>query len=154
MIEVWRICVRRRAKAAFSGEGARLYGGRWNPPGVAVVYAAATLSLAALELFVNLDPDNLPPNLVSIAASIPDEISTEAVSIERLPKRWREYPAPESLQEIGPAWAANTRTAVLSVPSAVIPHESNYLLNPKHPQFPRIEAHRPTPFRFDARMWK
>ena len=119
-----------------------------------MVYTAATLSLAALELFVNLEPDNLPPDLVSMAASIPDDVSMEAVSTDQLPRRWRQYPAPESMQEIGADWVAQATTAVLSVPSAVIPHERNYLLNPEHPQFSRIEIHRPEPFRFDPRMWK
>ena len=154
MIEVWRICARRHARRAFAGEGARLYGGRWNSPGVAVVYTAATLSLAALELFVSLDPDNLPPDLVSIGATIPDNISMEFVSTERLPSGWREYPAPERLQKIGAAWVEKVRTAVLSVPSAVITGERNYLLNPAHPRHSRIQVGRPQPFRFDPRMWK
>ena len=154
MIEVWRICARRHARGAFTGEGGRLYGGRWNPPGVAVVYTAATLSLAALELFVNLDPDNLPPDLVSIGATIPDDVPMESVSVDRLPSRWREYPAPERLQEIGAVWAAKARTAVLSVPSAVIPRERNFLLNPAHPRFSGIQVGRSQRFRFDPRMAK
>lgn len=154
MSEVWRICARSHARRAFSGEGARLYGGRWNPPGIAVVYTASNLSLATLELFVNLDPDNLPPNLVSIAATMPAGIAMEIIPVDRLPRRWREYPAPESLQRIGANWISNAKTAVLAVPSAVIPLERNFLLNPAHPHFSRIKVHRAQAFRFDPRMWK
>lgn len=154
MIEVWRICTRRHGKGAFSGEGARLYGGRWNPPGIAVVYAAATLSLAALELFVNLDPDSLPPDLVSVSAGLPDDLPLETVAVDRLPRGWREYPAPEILQQMGADWATDGTTAAWVVPSAVIPHENNYLLNPNHPRFREIEVRRPEAFQFDPRMWK
>lgn len=154
MIEVWRICARRHARSAFSGDGARLHGGRWNPPGIAVVYTAGSLSLATLELFVHLDPGNLPSDLVAISATIPDGIAVETIPQERLPPAWREYPAPETVQQVGERWAARGKTAVLSVPSAVIPQERNFLLNPAHVQFSRIEAHRPERFRFDPRMWK
>lgn len=154
MIQVWRVCARQHARRAFAGEGARLYGGRWNLPGVAMVYTAATLSLAALELFINLDPDNPPPDLVSIEATILDDIPIESVSIDQLPSRWRDYPGPDRLQEMGAAWLEGARTAVLSVPSAVIPGERNLLLNPAHPRFSRIQFGRPRPFGFDPRMWK
>jgi RES domain-containing protein len=119
-----------------------------------MVYTAATLSLAALELFINLDPDNPPPDLVSIEATILDDIPIESVSIDQLPSRWRDYPGPDRLQEMGAAWLEGARTAVLSVPSAVIPGERNLLLNPAHPRFSRIQFGRPRPFGFDPRMWK
>ena len=152
MIEVWRICSRRHARDAFSGSGARLYGGRWNPPGVALVYTAGSLSLAALELFVHLDPADLPPDLVAISATIPDGVAVETIAMDSLPPRWREYPAPPATQEIGKQWASRGETAVLSVPSAVIPQERNLLLNPAHPRFSRVQVHRPERFRLDPRM--
>lgn len=154
MIEVWRICARRHARNAFSGAGARLYGGRWNPPGIAVVYTAGSLSLATLELFVHLDPAHLPPDLAAISATIPDGVELETLSNNELSPRWRAYPALESAQEIGKRWAHRGDTAVLSVPSVVIPHERNFLLNPAHRQFSQIQTHRPEPFQFDPRMWK
>jgi RES domain-containing protein len=152
LIEVWRICARRHAPGAFSGNGARLYGGRWKPPGVALIYTAGSLSLAALELFVHLDPADLPQDLVSLSAAIPDGVARETISIGSLPPNWREYPAPESTQEIGKRWADRGGTAVLAVPSAVIPQERNFLLNPAHPQYSRIQIRRPQRFQFDARM--
>ena len=73
-MQVWRICSRRRSRTALQGEGSRLYGGRWNPPGVSVVYTSGSLALAALEMFVNLDPEDMPQDLVSIGATIPDGV--------------------------------------------------------------------------------
>jgi RES domain-containing protein len=154
LIRVWRICARRLARHAFRGEGARLHGGRWNPPGIAVVYTASTLSLAALELFVNLDPRDAPAGIVAIPADIPASVRIESVDRALLPRRWRSYPAPDALQAMGAAWIARGETAVLSVPSAVIPEERNYLLNPAHRHFHLIRIGRPQAFQFDTRMWQ
>lgn len=153
-MRVWRICARRHAGQAFSGRGAREYGGRWNHPGVALVYTAGTLSLGALELFVNLDPDDAPDDLVSIAATVPDRIHLLHVRESELTADWRTYPAPAVLQDIGSAWVTSGATAVLAVPSAIIPQEANYLLNPAHSDFSHIEIAAPEPFQFDPRMWR
>lgn len=153
-MQVWRICSKRRSRAAFQGEGARLYGGRWNPPGVSVVYTSGSLALAALEMFVNLDPQDMPQDLVSIAVTIPDGVQTESVAIGDLPAGWERAPAPEYLQLLGADWVRRRNTAVLSVPSAVIPSERNFLLNPAHRDFKRIKTGKPEAFRFDPRVWK
>ena len=134
------------------GEGARLSGGRWNRPGTAVVYASATVSLAVLELFVHTDTDLLPEDLVLVRVEIPDDCPAHMIAEGDLPRDWRGYPAPEVLQEMGTAWAAQGRTLVLSVPSAVIPQERNYLINPQHPDFDRISIGVPEAFRFDPRL--
>jgi RES domain-containing protein len=151
---VWRICARRWAGRAFDGEGARLYGGRWNPPGIPMVYASSTLSLAALELFVHLDPDTLPDGMAAIAAEVSDEVERLAVDLSELPQDWRSFPAPEPLRNLGARWTKEGRTAVLSVPSALIPAERNWLLNPRHPDFSKIRIYEAEPFEFDPRMWK
>ena len=136
-MQVWRICSRRHQR--FDGEGARLYGGRWNYAGTAVVYTSASLALAALELFVHIDVDLLP---------------NETVKAASLPRNWRRYPALESLKDIGTNWAARGSTAILTVPSAIIPEEQNYLLNPAHRGFKQVRLRRSIPFHFDPRMWK
>jgi RES domain-containing protein len=112
------------------------------------------LSLAALELFVNVDIDIAPGELVAIQADIPDTLTIETVRIESLPNDWRRYPGPEALEDIGTAWALKAATAILAVPSAVIPAERNYLVNPGHRDFKRIRLRKPEAFRFDPRMWK
>lgn len=153
-MRVWRICARRHAARAFSGGGARDVGGRWNHHGVALVYSAGTLSLCALELFVNLDPEDAPDDLVAIAADVPDRLDMLQVREAELPADWRRYPAPAALQDIGSAWIATGATAVLVVPSAIIPQEVNYLLNPAHRDFAQVRIERPQAFHFDPRMWR
>lgn len=149
-MRVWRLCGRQYA--APDGEGARLFGGRWNSPGVAVVYTSATLSLAVLEYLVNLDSDLFPENLIALSADIPSDLEIQSVTTADLPANWREYPGPDTLCVIGAAWAAVCHTTIFSVPSVVIPEERNYLLNPAHPLFSRISWNAPKPFRFDSRL--
>lgn len=151
---VWRLVAERHADSAFDGEGARLYGGRWNHPGVAVVYASATLSLAAIELLAHVDPEEAPEDLAAIVAELPAGIELEEIRAEELPADWRSYPGPEALKDLGSAWARAGRTPLLRVPSAVIPEEPNYLLNPRHGDASRLTIRKQGPFSFDSRLWK
>ena len=150
-MRVWRIAT--AAHVAFDGEGARRYGSRWTPKGVAAVYASATLSLAALERFVHTDPDLEPVDLVAVLVDMDDAIPIESLGIDQLPTDWRQYPAPDALGRLGNNWLTAARTAILSVPSVLIPHERNYVLNPEHADFRRLVTGRPEPFGFDPRMW-
>ena len=149
---VWRICSRKHRR--LDGEGARRYGGRWNHTGTSIVYTSGSLSLAVLELFVHVDINTAPGDLVAIQVDIPDTLTIETVKIGSLPRDWRHYPGAEALKDIGTAWAEKASTAILAVPSAVIPEERNYLLNPAHRHFKRIRIRKPVVFRFDPRMWK
>lgn len=151
-MRVWRLCSRRYRR--FDGEGARLYGGRWNYAGTSVVYTSGSLSLAALELFVHVDTDLAPTGLIAISADIPEDVAVGTVDIAKLPRNWRAYPAPEKLKEVTAAWIKESSTAILAVPSAVISNEQNYLLSPAHPDFSRIRIQKAIPFEFDPRMWK
>jgi RES domain-containing protein len=119
-----------------------------------MVYTSAALSLAALEYFVHLETAEAPDDLVAVPADVPDGVSRARIEARDLPRGWRRYPAPEPLAALGTRWAQDARTAVLIVPSAVIPAERNYLLNPRHPEFAGIRAGRPEPFSFDPRMRK
>jgi RES domain-containing protein len=144
-MRVWRVC--RRRHAAFDGEGARLAGGRWNEPGTALVYTSATLALAALEFLVHVAHGELPSDLVAIAADIPDRVKRIDLVVGRVPDRdWRRYPALLDLCAWGTRWASGIESAVLAVPSTVIPGERNYLLNPAHPDFREIQIAAPEPF--------
>jgi RES domain-containing protein len=151
-VRVWRLC--RKRYSAFDGEGARLAGGRWNRRGTAVIYTSSALSLAVLEYFVNLSSRVTPPDLVVVTAEVPDDLEITTVRIAGLPRSWRKYPAPEALAELGSRWAQENRTPILGVPSAVVPQETNYLLNPAHPDFKKIAVGKPEPFSLDLRMWK
>ncbi|HJT89168.1 MAG TPA: RES family NAD+ phosphorylase [Bryobacteraceae bacterium] len=149
----WRICRQRYAAEAATGEGARLYGGRWNSRGVRVVYASTSLALAAVETFVNLEPNLRPADLVSIEGNIPDKVEVARLDPEALPAGWyasRE----ESLRRFGDEWIRRGKTVGLLVPSAAIRGEWNVLLNPIHSHFRRIEFRDPEPFDFDTRMFR
>lgn len=155
-MDVWRLSLARHAPdgaTAFSGAGARLYGGRWNSKGVTVAYGAATLSLAALEYLVHAEVGRLSRvELSACVARCPPEVSVETLPADRLPARWRAAPAPRRLAELGDAWVLERRSALLLVPSAIIPREWNVLLNPAHPDAARLRFGEPEPFRFDARL--
>ena len=150
-MRVWRLCQASYAKEALTGEGGLHAFGRWHIQGTRVVYAAATLSLAALELLVRMDRPSAPPDLVPIEIEIPDFVEVEQLTQSKLPTGWDAYPAPVSTQRLGTAWPAARRTAVLQVPSAVIPRESNDLLNLAHPGFSRVRIIGRVPFSFDSR---
>lgn len=152
-MQVWRIVPKRRYSQAFTGEGARLYGGRWNPSGIRVVYTSATLSLAALEYFVHVSKETRPDDLVSVSLEIPKNVRMERVSESKLPSNWRLYPAMDELKEIGKKWIKNGAAAVLTVPSAVIPQELNYLINPDHADFKKMKISKPIAFNLDERMF-
>lgn len=146
-MRTWRITAAQHD--SLDGEGARRYGSRWTPKGVAVVYVSATLSLAVLERFVHTDPDLEPLNLVAVPVDADAGLTIESLDAADLPADWRTYPAPESLARLGANWVSAARTALLAVPSAVIPHERNYLLNPGHPEFGRLVIGPAEPFAFD-----
>lgn len=146
----WRIVRDRHAASAFDGEGARLFGGRWNSPGTPVVYTSGTMALAALETLVHLNPP-LRFRCVSIEVAFDDAL-VEAVNPSTLPSDWCEEPPPPSSQAIGDLWVRKARSAVLEIPSVIIPSETNYLINPKHPDFRKIHIGKPVPFAFDSRL--
>jgi RES domain-containing protein len=147
-----RIVKARHARTAFSGEGARIAGGRWNPPGEAVVYASASLALAAIETFVHLGEDALHIEFVHFRIEIPDSVAIQRS--RRPPPGWRAEPPEDASMRYGSTWLRRARTAVLEVPSAIVPSEMNYLLDPAHPDSRRIRVGRPLSFLFDPRMWK
>lgn len=150
-MRVYRIC-RSAFAESFDGEGARLYGGRWNPKGVRMVYAASSLSLATLEAFVHLSPRTVPRDFVYVAVDIPDDLAVEQWPADGLPSNWSESPAPEELQTRGRRWIERGSSAVLLVPSAVVPIERNVLINPMHADAGRISRQPPARFLFDVRM--
>jgi len=153
LLTAWRIVKKRYAGSAFDGEGARLFGGRWNSPGDSVVYLASTRSLAALEMAVHLDRSTLLSSFVLIACEFDERLVT-TVAQDRLPAEWRRDPPPPEPAQIGDAWAKASQSAVLAVPSAIILGETNFLLNPGHPDFSKIRIGEPEEFEFDPRLIK
>lgn len=148
---VWRLCAAKYAATAFSGEGAELYGGRWSPPGLRVAYCAESRALAIVEVLANADePDQLLHLKWSFVSATLPESTVEKPA--RFPTNWRQFPHPPETQEVGAAWLKSGTHLALRVPSAVVPGEFNYLVNPAHPAFAKLVFTKPEPFAFDPRL--
>lgn len=150
MAAAWRLTKTKYLPTAWDGEGAKKAGGRWNSPGVAVVYVSASLSLALVEILVHLSAEILPAY-----SAVPvdfDESLVTVVAPARLPREWKDNPPPPATQAIGDEWVANGTSAALRVPSVIVPGEWNFILNPAHRDFGRIRIGAPTPFPFDPRL--
>ena len=150
MITSWRVVRQDFVVRAFDGEGARVWGGRWNSAGCAVVYTSATTSLGLLEKLVHTDA-----GLLQFYATISVTFGSDLVKMLEpggLPASWRSFPAPHELQRVGDAWIDSMRSCILEVPSVIVPHESNYVLNPEHPDFATIEIGEPIDLDIDQRL--
>jgi len=146
---VWRLC--RAEHVALDGEGAFLFGGRWNSPGTRLVYTSRHLSLAILEILVHTGPVNLPDGLVKLEISIPEDIRREARAASDLPVRWGQDTT-RNTQSVGDRWVAVARSAALQLPSAIVPEEENVLINPRHADAGRIAVLSQSPLRLDPRL--
>lgn len=150
MIEAWRL-VKPKYADALNGEGARLYGGRFNSVGTAVVYAAESLALAELEILVNLPTEKLLESYVAFRLRF-DASLVEKQLLDELPTAWRQSPAPKPVKIIGDRWVRSGRSLALEIPSAVVPSESNYLINPKHPDVQYLQVLGPIDPQIDPRL--
>ena len=147
----WRIVRAARVSTAFSGEGARIYGGRWNSRGTAVIYVSEHESLAALELLVHLTP--LPPNDRYLSFRLEwDDKLTDHFPVKNLPPHWNTEPPDLRSMQIGDEWVRAGKAVALAVPSVLSASEVNFLLNPKHPDFKKIKISKPVEYRFDSRL--
>lgn len=151
-MNLFRLC---RAPYArdLTGTGARLYGGRWNPKGTAVLYAAPSRSLAVMEVLVHLAQDELPPDFVMVRITVPDDAPARRPAQADLPTGWRKYPYVAATQALGARFVREGRHALLVVPSAIVPEEALYVLNPAHPALAHLRVAEVKPFRFDPRLF-
>jgi RES domain-containing protein len=147
----WRIVKKKYAGRAFDGEGARNNGGRWNSAGVPAIYTAGSVSLAILEMMVHAEPPL--PGYVVIPVTF-DSVLIRDVNAARLPAGWNAFPAPAAVIGMGDAWLRSRKSVVLRVPSALVVSESNYLLNPAHPDFPALVIGDPVELPLDPRLVK
>lgn len=151
MPSAWRIVKARYAATAFTGESARRNGGRWNSPRTALVYTSQARSLALLEILAHLGSPAVLTSYVLIECRFDPGL---VIPLQRaiLSKNWQTFPSPPALQVLGDQWVKLGHSAVLEVPSVLVPQESNYLLNPAHADFRKIEILDPVPFRLDMRL--
>ncbi len=146
----WRLVKSMHAATAFGGEGAARTGGRWNSYGRHVVYTSSSRSLAVLENLVHLDfPVAFQFVLFRLEFS---EALVTTLPAKALPRDWRTDPPAGAAQKLGDQWLAEGRFSILAVPSAIVPEEINYLLNPAHADFAKIKIAAPEPFALDSRL--
>jgi len=150
-VRVWRICRQPHAADALAGRGGLFASGRWHSRGRPVVYAAQSLALAALEVLVHVDKTTAPDDLVQVEVDVPDDLDLQRIEVEDLPSDWRSYPPPHELRRLGDDWLTVGSVPVLQAPSAVIPEESIFLLNPQHGDARRFTVTSQRAFTFDAR---
>jgi RES domain-containing protein len=151
MPSAWRIVRAARVNSAFTGEGARVYGGRWNSRGTAVIYVSEHESLAALELFVHLTPLSPNDRYRSFQLEWEDKL-TEYFPVKGLPPHWNAEPPTFQTMQIGDEWVRAGKSVALAMPSVLSRSEMNFLLNPRHPDFKRIKISQPIEYRFDSRL--
>jgi RES domain-containing protein len=147
----WRIVKNKHARVAFSGEAARIFEGRWNSAVVRMVYCSENLALAALEILVHTRPVRMLDKFRAFRISF-DESLMEVVDLKKLPKAWNAQPPSLVSKQIGDDWIKSGRSAVLALPSALVPLERTFLLNPKHPDFEKIKIKDMGDFVLDPRL--
>ncbi|MDA3917607.1 MAG: RES family NAD+ phosphorylase [Deltaproteobacteria bacterium] len=146
----YRVVKAKYLDSAFDGEGARLYGGRWNNKGVPLVYTSNSLALCSLEIFIHLPSYKLLAEYIYITATFDSELLTEVSLIDG----WDARPVSKIAQTIGGQWINECQSAVLKVPSVLMSDGYNYLINIKHPDFNDIKIEKPLPLKFDTRFEK
>ena len=151
-MDVWRLFPRRFRSTAFTGAGGLYAAGRWNHLGVPIVYTSTSRALAALEFFVNLEPNEAPDDLLIAEASVLNEL-IESLDQKLLPSTWRSLDN-KTCRDLGSAWLTTARSLALKVPSAVVDGDSNLLLNPRHSDFSRVRLSPPRHFHYAPRMFR
>ena len=136
--------------ADLTGEGARLYGGRWNQVGTPCLYTSESRALAVLEFSVNVNLVSILRHLSLIEIEIPDDMLE--IAIHKLPGNWRDAPAPSSTKDFGTRLLTVSEHCVIKIPSSVIPEEFNYLLKPLHPRIKECKIRAVKDFVYDIRI--
>lgn len=156
-VALWRIATDTPAYTAddMSGEGAKRTGGRWNRQDRAVLYTASNVALACLETVVHLSGGDLPLNRYLVRFDVPDEVWAKASTLDAAsaPVGWDALPAGKVSLDLGDAWLSEGATALLRVPSVIVPEETNVLINPAHADAAQITVTKLRRWTYDARVW-
>jgi RES domain-containing protein len=150
-MRLYRFCRKRRADD-LSGTGAKLVGGRWNSPGVPVVYTSENRALALAEYWVHVYPSNLPTDVCVVEIELPDTTRIISMPLSSLPENWRAGPPLKSLRQIGDQWVLKGQSLILKIPSTVMPLEFSYILNPAHQDMPAVSVSSIRDYVWDRRM--
>lgn len=156
MLSGWRISAPEFASSPdemMSGEGAYLFGGRWNSKGIRVVYLGSSLAQAAMELLIHLGRADILNVYHKLEVSFPEEL-VQHIALADLPKDWRKPTMASSVQAVGDQWVTDKSSLILQVPSATVTEEYNYIFNPLHPDATKATFSAITKFTFDSRLVK
>ena len=153
MLTAYRICKTKYAATWFDGEGAYRFGGRWNSRGTRLLYTAGSLSLAALEMLVHLNDEEILLAYSYATAEFDENLILSVEDFRSLPENWSDSPPPLEIQRIGDEWAREQVSVVLKVPTSILPVEFNYLINVQHPEFSKVKLGEPQTFNFDERLY-
>ena len=148
---VYRICKEAYAND-LSGQGSKLYGGRWNSKGTSVIYTASSISLAMLEILVHLPQHLFPKDMVLVTIELPKTYPKTEILVKDCPKFWDELPPHKNTQKIGDAWTTKNDELVLLVPSTIVAQETNYILNPSYSKFSGVKVKKIESISFDKRL--
>jgi RES domain-containing protein len=151
---VHRVIKARYASTPLSTDGARRLGGRWNSPGVPALYGADSLALAALEVFVHLQPNARHVHHVAVRLRLPERPGVSEWSASDLPPGWKTLEGNAQCRAQGDDWLRAAGGLALRVPSVIVPAECTVILNPSHPGWERVQVEAVHPFAFDPRLWK
>lgn len=152
-IQVWRITNKKYAESAFTGEGARLWGGRYNSIGTPAVYTSGSLSLALIEILIQTNDRSELKSKILYQANIPEKL-IQTPSLKELPDQWNQIPVSKASQFYGDRWINEMIHPVLQVPSVVVPQEYNFVINPQHELFRHIEISEVMPLPLDSRFFE
>jgi RES domain-containing protein len=152
-MQIFRL-TRKKYKIELSGKGAAVMGARWNSKGTELIYTSASRALAMAEVFIHLSLNKLPSDFVMLEINIPETLKMGTVTAKELPERWNEFPYRFNTQQFGDGLVSDNNYAFLQVPSAVVPGDFNYLLNPYHADFSKITIKTYTDFPMDNRLFK
>ena len=155
IVQLWRIAVEAQAYQAddLSGAGAKITGGRWNSPGTAMAYASVNIALAALETLSHIRVAALPFNRYLVRIDVPSAVWAVRELLDPLPPGWDAIPSGTRSRKAGDAWVAARRSALLLVPSVIVPEEHNVLINPAHPDAKKISAVTLKRWHYDPRFF-
>ena len=150
---VFRLC-KGKFRNDLSGKGAELAGGRWNSKGTAMVYTCQSRALCTTEIAVHTPLGIIPEDYFLLSIAVPDKAAVKEIAVKDLPSGWRKFPHPHFTQQLGDAFLQENKFLVLKVPSAVVPGDFNFLLNPRHPDFRNVKIKTTEDFEFDERIFK
>ncbi|WP_018477874.1 RES family NAD+ phosphorylase [Pontibacter roseus] len=136
-----------------SGKGAELAGGRWNSKGIAMLYTSESIALCTVEVAVHMPLGIVPKDYHLVHITLPDDVPMKEVTEDSLPTTWKSFPHPNITQEIGDAFVLETEFLVMKVPSATVQGTHNYLINPRHRDFGKVQVAATEPFEFDKRLF-